>query len=150
MVFSGPRDLSELEFERAMWDRLRSLAAKDEWLGQSYDSSVSSDPENPHFSLSFGGQAYFVIGMHPNASRTARRTPYPTLIFNLHDQFERLREEQRYERMREAILARDVKLDGSVNPMLSRYGQTSEARQYSGRQVEPDWRCPFSGREANQ
>ena len=75
--------------------------------------------------------------------RTARRTAYPTLVFNLHDQFEKLRESQRYERMREAILKRDAALDGEPNPMLARHGEISEAVQYSGRIVGSDWKCPF-------
>ena len=110
---------------------------------QTYANCVSPDPEDPHFSLSFGGEAFFVVGLHPNASRAARRFPRPTLVFNLHDQFERLRAEGRYERMREKILERDVALTGSVNPMLARHGEASEARQYSGRAVGDDWQCPF-------
>ena len=143
VVFDGPRDLSETRFESSLWERLQSLADKDEWRGQAYDPRVSSDPDHPHFSLSFGGEAFFVVGLHPAASRPARRFPRPTMIFNLHDQFERLREEGRYERMRTAILERDEALAGNVNPMLSRFGETSEARQYSGRQVDADWACPF-------
>lgn len=143
VVFSGPEDLDEVAFESAMWERVQSLADKDDWLGQRYESGVSSDPDDPHFSLSFGGKAYFIVGMHPRASRVARRMPYPTMVFNLHDQFVRLREEQKYEKLRAAILARDEKLDGSVNPMLARHGEISEARQYSGRAVNDDWQCPF-------
>jgi FPC/CPF motif-containing protein YcgG len=142
-VFEGPFDLSEEAFEAAMWERLQSLADKDEWRGQTYAECVSPDPEDPHFSLSFGGEAFFVVGLHPNASRAARRFPRPTLVFNLHDQFERLREEGRYERMREKILERDVALAGSINPMLARHGEASEARQYSGRVVDEAWQCPF-------
>lgn len=143
IVFEGPRNLAEEQFEAAMWARLQSLADKDEWRGQPYDRSVSADPSDPHFSLSFGGEAFFVVGLHPNASRPARRFPRPTLVFNLHDQFERLREEGRYERMRERIIERDIALAGDVNPMLARHGETSEARQYSGRAVDEDWQCPF-------
>jgi FPC/CPF motif-containing protein YcgG len=142
-VFEGPFDLSEEAFEAAMWERLQSLADKDEWRGQTYAECVSPDPEDPHFSLSFGGEAFFVVGLHPNASRAARRFPRPTLVFNLHDQFERLRAEGRYERMREKILERDVALAGSINPMLARHGEASEARQYSGRAVDAAWQCPF-------
>jgi len=54
-----------------------------------------------------------------------------------------LREQQRYEKLRASILDRDVALAGSINPMLARHGTVSEARQYSGRAVESDWRCPF-------
>lgn len=143
VVFAEPGDLDEAQFERAMWERLQSLSDKDGWLGQRYAEKVSSNPSDPHFSLSFGGKAYFVVGMHPRASRTARRMAYPTLVFNLHDQFVRLRAEQRYEKMREAILMRDQKLDGSINPMLARHGESSEARQYSGRVVDDTWKCPF-------
>ncbi|WP_340587356.1 guanitoxin biosynthesis heme-dependent pre-guanitoxin N-hydroxylase GntA [Erythrobacter alti] len=144
VVFEGPDDLTETEFEKLMWERIQSLADKDAWLGQPYDERVSADPSDPHFSLSFGGEAFFVVGLHPNASRPARRCPHPTLVFNLHDQFERLREEGRYTRMREAILERDKKLAGSINPMLAKHGESSEARQYSGRMVGGDWKCPFS------
>lgn len=143
VVFAGPRDLDERQFEAAMWKRLQSLANIDERRNQPCDSSVSLDPDDPHFSLSFGGAAFFVVGLHPNASRPARRMPRPTLVFNLHDQFERLREEGKYERMRERILDRDKALAGSINPMLARFGEESEARQYSGREVGKNWRCPF-------
>nr|WP_235506675.1 guanitoxin biosynthesis heme-dependent pre-guanitoxin N-hydroxylase GntA [Altererythrobacter sp. Root672] len=143
VAFKGPDHLTEEQFEAAMWARIQSLADKDEWRGQPYDARVSADPTDSHFSLSFGGEAFFVVGLHPNASRPARRFPRPTLVFNLHDQFQRLRDEGRYERMREKIIERDVDLAGHANPMLSRHGEASEARQYSGRAVDDDWQCPF-------
>lgn len=143
VVFDGPETLSETEFERALWQRVQSLSDKDVWRGQEYDERVSSDPENPHFSLSFGGEAFFVVGLHPHSSRPARRFDRPTMVFNLHDQFERLRAEGKYESMREKILVRDEALAGSRNPMLARHGAASEARQYSGRAVDDAWRCPF-------
>lgn len=144
VIFEGPTDLSEEMFERALWARVQSLSDKDVWRGQDYDPSVSHDPANPHFSLSFGGEAFFIVGLHPNASRPARRFERPTMVFNLHDQFERLRADGRYEGMREKIMVRDEALAGSRNPMLTRHGEASEARQYSGRKVDDDWSCPFS------
>jgi FPC/CPF motif-containing protein YcgG len=143
VIFDGPGDLTEREFEAAMWQRLQSIADKDAWLGQQPDERVSGDPDDPHFSLTFGGEAYFVVGLHPNASRPARRFDRPALVFNLHDQFERLRAEGRYEKMRKKIIARDVALAGSPNPMLERHGDASAARQFSGRAVNDDWQCPF-------
>jgi hypothetical protein len=113
------------------------------WRGQSYDGNVSHDPTNPHFSLSFGGEAFFIVGLHPNASRPARRFGRPCMVFNLHDQFEILRAQGKYEGMREKIMVRDEALAGSRNPMLQRHGEASEARQYSGREVDADWACPF-------
>lgn len=143
VVFDGPDALDEPAFEAALWQRLQSLSDKDVWRGQSYDARVSADPDDPHFSLSFGGEAFFVVGLHPAASRPARRFERPTLVFNLHDQFETLRADGRYETMREAIMVRDEAIAGSRNPMLARHGEMSEARQYSGRAVDPQWRCPF-------
>jgi FPC/CPF motif-containing protein YcgG len=148
VVFEGPEHLSEERFEQLMWERLQSLADKDEWRGQPYDRGVSGDPDDPHFALSFGGSAFFVVGLHPNASRPGRRVPRPALVFNLHAQFERLRADNRYERMRAVIVARDVALAGSVNPMLARFGESSGARQYSGRAVGDGWQCPFRDRRA--
>lgn len=143
VIFEHPCHLDERAFEAAMWQRLQSFADKDAWLRQPYDGEVSPDPDDPHFSLSFGGCAFFVVGLHPHASRPARRFSHPALVFNLHAQFERLREDGKYDRMRERILERDFALAGSTNPMLARHGESSEARQYSGRRVDPGWNCPF-------
>lgn len=144
VIFEGPRTITEACFEESMWNRIQSISDKDVWLGQKYDKRVSPDPTNPHFSLSFAGEAFFVVGLHPHASRKARRFVAPTMIFNLHDQFERLRSEGRYEKLRGNIQVRDEHFSGSVNPMLSRHGELSEARQYSGRTVGEDWGCPFA------
>jgi len=146
VIFAAPTDLDEEGFEKALWQRAQSLSDKDAWKGFRYDPRVCPDPQSPHFSLSFAGEAFFVIGLHPRASRPARRFHKPALVFNLHGQFERLRAEGRYERMRERILIRDKELAGSTNPMLARHGETSEAAQYSGRRVEKNWKCPFHDR----
>jgi FPC/CPF motif-containing protein YcgG len=147
VIFQGPRTLPEAAFEHALWDRVQSLTDKDSWYGNRADPRVSGDPANPHFSLSFGGEAFFVVGLHPRASRAARRFEAPAMVFNLHDQFARLRQDGAYEKLRRTILARDVVQSGSVNPMLARHGELSEARQYSGRTVGADWACPFARRE---
>lgn len=136
----------EAEFERQLWRRLQSLSDKDEWLGQPVDPRISTDPDDPHFALSFGGEGFFVVGLHPRASRPARRFHVPAMVFNLHGQFELLRAAGRYQPLREAIMRRDVALAGSANPMLAEHGHGSAARQYSGRVVDESWRCPFSGR----
>lgn len=143
VLFRGPRSLNEAQFETCLWERLQSLTDKDSWHGQSHDARVSADPSNPHFSLSFGGEAFFVVGLHPKASRPARRFAYPAMVFNLHDQFEEMRKQNIYERMKEKILQRDKVLAGSANPMLQVFGENSEARQYSGRVVDDSWVCPY-------
>jgi FPC/CPF motif-containing protein YcgG len=140
----APRD--EQRFELGLWTRLQSLSDKDEWLGQRGDPRVAHDPDDPHFAMSFGGEAFFIVGLHPNASGPARRFATPAMVFNLHDQFETLRSDGRYDKLRASILERDEAIAGSINPMLAQHGIVSAARQYSGRAVEPGWRCPYSGR----
>jgi uncharacterized protein len=143
IVFAGPYDLDECAFEAALWSRLNALTAIDRARGFVPDPKFSTDPRDPAFALSFGGTAFFAVGLHPAASRLARRAPSPVIVLNRHDQFARLRRAKQYERMREVILARDTEFDGSANPMIARHGETSEARQYSGRAVGEDWTCPF-------
>ena len=142
-IFGGPLMASETNFERYLWERIQSLHEKDVWLSAPYDPQVSADPAAPDFALSIGGTAFFVVGLHPRASRKARRFERPALVFNLHDQFRRLRADGRYEKMRDTIIGRDRRWTGSVNPMLAPHGSVSEARQYSGRAVGGDWTCPF-------
>lgn len=141
-IFGGPISIDEIKFETLLWQQLTALnridAGKSAW-----DPHVSSDPADPHFSFSFAGQALYVIGLHAQSSRLARQFRWPTLIFNAHEQFEKLRAEGKWRRMQQAIRERDTELQGTINPMLSDFGQRSEARQYSGRKVEPGWQPDF-------
>ncbi|MFN2476528.1 MAG: guanitoxin biosynthesis heme-dependent pre-guanitoxin N-hydroxylase GntA [Chthoniobacterales bacterium] len=141
-VFRGPTHQTEQQFEGALWSQLQQLNRLDA-THFDWDHTAQSDPTDPQFSFSFAGQALYVIGMHPNSSRLARQFPWPTMIFNPHEQFERLRADGKWKRMQETIRERDVELQGSINPMLSDFGESTEARQYSGRAVEADWRAPF-------
>jgi FPC/CPF motif-containing protein YcgG len=141
--FKEPKPHTPKPFEDALWKQLAMLHELDrEHFAWSAD--VSSDPANPDFSFSFAGHPFFVVGLSPASPRWARRFPWPTLVFNDHFQFERLREEQRFEPMRDAIRERDAALHGETNPMLADFGKHSEARQYSGRKVGPRWKCPVS------
>lgn len=138
-AFRTPVPTSEVEFEDLLWRQLAMLHAADD---APWDETVSSNPDNPHFGFSVAGRAFFVIGMHPAASRQARRAPLPVLVFNLHSQFEQLRASGHYDRIRDTVRKRDVRLQGCPNPMVADHGVRSEARQYSGRVVGDDWRPP--------
>jgi FPC/CPF motif-containing protein YcgG len=141
-VFREPIPAGELDFERALWSQLERLHALDRTLHE-WDPAVSDDPADPDFSFSLAGNAFFVVGMHPQASRRARRFAWPALIFNAHEQFEDLRSNGTFAGLQQQIRARDVRLQGNINANLADYGRHSEAAQYSGRQVEGDWKCPF-------
>lgn len=135
---------SEKEFENLLWQQLQIIHDEDP---VAWDNRVSNNPEHNEFSFSIGGRAFYVIGMHPKSSRMARRSPYPTLVFNLHWQFEKLREMGVYQKVRDKIRKRDAALQGTINPVLEDFGDRSEARQYSGRNVESDWKCPFHSKK---
>lgn len=141
-AFDGPAATSEEEFEQLLWRQLQQLHDLDV-LHHAWDPSVSSDPQDPNFSFSFATRSFFVVGLHPSASRMARKFTWPTLVFNSHAQFEALRDSGIMPRMQTTIRNRDKRLQGSQNPMLSEHGVSSEARQYSGRHVEDDWSCPL-------
>jgi FPC/CPF motif-containing protein YcgG len=138
--FRGPQVRDENHYEEMLWALLQRLHDVDE---EPWAPEVSADPSDPHFGFSVAGTPFFIVGLNPEASREARRFPVPVLVFNLHEQFQALRESGAFERMRDTIRRRDEDLQGSVNPMVSDYGSVSEARQYSGRELEEGWEPPF-------
>ncbi|MPZ49622.1 MAG: hypothetical protein GEU75_10060 [Dehalococcoidia bacterium] len=139
--FAEPKLRTMKAFETLLWRQLGALHALDR-EHFAWNPAVSNDPEDTSFSFSFAGGAYFVVGLSPASKRWARRFPWPTLVFNDHFQFERLRANQQFERIRDTIRERDQTLHGDVNPMMADYGNHSEARQYSGRNVGEAWKCP--------
>lgn len=145
VLFRQPGVLTEQAFETLLWHYLQAMHDADA-VHHDWDPQVSKDPESADFSFSVGGRGYYVVGLHPGASRTARRFLRPALVFNLHDQFERLRSDGKYGTIRNTIIERDTRLEGTRNPMLKPFGSSSEARQYSGRAVDEPWTCPFHAR----
>ena len=143
-LFEGPVDTDEIRFEALLWSQLRRLYELDAGRGTPWAPDVSNDPDSANFSVSLAGHPFFVIGLHPGASRIARRFPHPVLVFNSHRQFEQLRADGRYQKMQAATRTRDRALQGSINPNLSDFGIAAETRQYSGRAVDASWTCPVS------
>ena len=144
--FSGTEIQSEAHYEQLIWRQLQLMHEIDR-RRFSWDSSVSADPVDQNFSFSIGGRAFFIVGLHPLASRKSRTVTTPILVFNLHEQFERLRACGKFEKFMKMIRAREVAYQGDLNPMLRVFGESSEARQYSGRAVPDDWICPFHRKE---
>lgn len=142
-IFERPDIRDEEDFEYLLWRQLGLLHEIDRgrW---SWDPAVSADPDDPRFSFCVAGRAFFVVGMHPRASRVARQAPVPALIFNYHEQFDMLRARGQMDRVSRIIRAKDGRLQDRPNPVLAHFGEISEARQYAGREVEADWQCPFA------
>lgn len=149
-AFNHAPVMDERSFETALWDRLQRLHEIDRQRGVEWAENVSHDPASPNFGVSVNGVAYFVIGLHPGASRAARRFCRPALVFNSHDQFEQLRADGRYQALQKVIREKDIDANGSINPMIGTHGQRNQAAQYSGRQVGDDWECPFKFKEPKQ
>ena len=139
-IFDDPTIRDEAHFEKLLWQQLEALHRVDE---QPWAPSASSDPNDKNFGFSFGGVAFFVVGMHPRSARRARRFARPTLVFNDHRQFDELRAQGSFPKMQRVIRDRDQTWQGTANPMLADFGTISEARQYSGRSVPAEWKCPF-------
>ena len=144
-TFDGPFGLDETGFETLVWDQLQGLHDRDADRF-AWSDFADPDPASDRFAFSIAGQAFFVVGLHANSSRITRRFSHPTLVFNSHVQFERLRERGIYGRIRNEVRTREMALQGSINPNLSDFGERSEAGQYSGRAVPADWTCPFRPR----
>ena len=82
-------------------------------------------------------------GFYPSDGKIClARLARPVLAFNPHGQFERLRNDGRYARMRDVIRRRDQRLQGTINPVVRDHGTESEARQYSGQPVGSTWEPP--------
>ena len=142
IIFRGPKDCTDFEFDRLLWQRLQAIADLDS-ENYDYDPRVNSDPASVHFSFSLKREAFFILGLQPQAKRLSRQFTYPTLVFNPHQEFEKLRANNHYEPMKEIVRKRDLAYSGSINPMLKDFGEASEAAQYSGRYYGTQWQCPF-------
>jgi uncharacterized protein len=144
--FDGPTIGSDAEFEVLLWSQLQDLHAADVAAGHAWAAGVSSDPSHRDFAYSVAGHPFFLVGMHPGAERVSRRSPTPSLAFNSHRQFDRLKQSGVYAGLQRRIRAREVRLQGSVNLLLADFGTRPEAVQYAGRSAGDEWACPFSPR----
>jgi hypothetical protein len=138
---------NEDDFHGKLWRHLQTMHDVDA-QSHAWDARVSPDPADRSFSFSVAARAFFVVGLHPRSSRLSRQAPFPCLVFNFHDQFEHLRAIGQYDTLQQAIRQRDIALQGSINPVLARFGERSEAAQYSGNLRLAASACPFRARQA--
>ena len=142
ILFKGPEHLSEEDFEKSLWTRLQALSDLDAKKYE-YANGVSQNPKSADFCYSIKEEAFFILALHADSSRESRKFEYPVIVFNSHQQFEKLKESGTYNKMQSIIRKRDVDYTGSINPMLSNFGERSSAFQISGKKHESNWECPF-------
>jgi FPC/CPF motif-containing protein YcgG len=130
------------KFENDFWIFLKNLRAYDRNL-YPHDPRVSEDPADKEFSFSIKSEAFFILLLHPDSPRWARRFPGPAIVFNAHVQFEKLRIQGVFDKVRTLIRTRDKLLQGTANPMLSDYGEKSEVFQYVGRNYSSNEEIPL-------
>ncbi|MEO6407110.1 MAG: guanitoxin biosynthesis heme-dependent pre-guanitoxin N-hydroxylase GntA [Ferruginibacter sp.] len=147
IIFKGPVEINEDMFDTFLWNRLQAIADLDA-DNYFFDKRVSPDPNASTFSFSIKEEAFYIIGLHAGSSRPSRRFKYPVLVFNPHEQFEKLRETPAYDKMKNIVRKRDITFSGSVNPMLEDFGNASETFQYSGRKNDKQWQCPLKIKHA--
>lgn len=143
-VFTSPYPIpdNEIQFEEKLWHEL-SLLSSEEDRSVDWSEKDSSDPNDRTFCLSLHGDKLFVVGLHPQSSRVARRFSRPAMVFNAMSQFEQFENGGTYKAMVATIRRRELKLQGSINPMVLAHGDVWESIQYSGREVPDSWKCPF-------
>ncbi len=139
---SFPEDsvLSEQDFENRLWHELSCISSIDM---SPWDPNFSSNPQDKTFCFSLGGNAFFVVGLHSKSSRRSRTFPYPSMIFNLYEQFEIITRMNQYESMVQTNRKKGLIYEGDVNPMVEKFGDRWESIQFSGRQNDDNWKCPF-------
>ena len=144
-VFTAPIHTldNELGFENKLWRELSMLSSEEE-RAVDWGDINSSDPSDPSFCFSLNGVKLFVVGLHPESSRFARRFSRPAMVFNAFPQFEVFEEEGTYPAMVKIIRQNELKFQGSINPMVLAHGDAWESIQYSGRENPESWKCPFN------
>jgi len=125
------------DFEKKFWDLIKNLHIEDK-KNFSHDPRVDSDFKSSNFSFSLKSEAFFILALHPDSPRLSRRLSFPAIVFNPHQQFETLRKNGLFDKIRNLIRNRDKALQGYVNPMLSDFGEKSEIYQYTGRMYSPE------------
>lgn len=140
-MFSGA-EYSEEDFEARMWRQL-SLLTSIEDADQDWGTVAERDPAHPKFRFCLAGSEFFVVGLHPKASRLARQFPVPAMVFNVFSQFDKLKKLSQFDQMVTVNRKRDEQFQGTVNPMAAQYAEKWESIQFSGKQNPSHWRCPF-------
>jgi len=133
----------ESMFETRLWAILENLRKLDQ---APVPNGFSTDPARNNFSFCFGGEGFFVAAFHPGSWRWSRRFMFPLLVFNMHRQFDGLKQSGMFAPLRDTVRKNDAELQGSPNNLVADFGQQPEAPQYAMRRVPHGWKPPgYSG-----
>ncbi|ENW9131295.1 guanitoxin biosynthesis heme-dependent pre-guanitoxin N-hydroxylase GntA [Escherichia coli] len=130
VFFNEVKLSSEKDFECFLWDILTRLNDIDK-NKYNWATGYSKNTNDKHFSFSIAGEAFFIVGLHPMAHRISRRFYIPTLVFNHHAMFEKLKASGNFERYKTAIRKNEMRIQGLLNKHLHDFDDHSEASQYA-------------------
>jgi len=82
-AFSHQDIESDFRFEELLWRQLWLLKQCD---NKPWEKSVDSNSESDFFRFNLLGKAFYILGMHSESSAKAKQSPYPCIVFTLHDQ----------------------------------------------------------------
>lgn len=136
LILKNPEYLSFDHFEKIFWQFLRSVNVMDKAI-YPHDPRVGSEVMDNDYSFSLKSEAFFILALHPQSPRWARRFKYPAIVLNPHVQFENLRLKNVFKKVQNVIRTKDKLLQGFINPMLNDFGEKSEVFQYTGRAYAP-------------
>lgn len=123
-------------FANMFWDFMQVTHDLDS-LTHQYDQSVSSNPAESSFELSFRGRAAFPTTLHGNSPRSARKFAYAGWALNQSSQFNALRKAGKFEDWKRKIRTADKGFDpsGQSNPLLVDHGEASPVAQLGGAEL---------------
>jgi FPC/CPF motif-containing protein YcgG len=110
--FTGPQPEDWSHFDVRIRRQLQFLRDMDSY---EYDRETQADAKSLRASFSFAGRAFFLVEFYAASPHWTRRFAWPTLVFNPRHQFERLREEGKFERFQQVVQARERALQESIN-----------------------------------
>jgi FPC/CPF motif-containing protein YcgG len=113
---------SEEEYEDRMWAEINSFCQD--------------------IPVKYKNEQLFIVGLHSNASRKARKFEHCSLVINLFSQFERLEKSDSYHNLVQNIRNRDINFSGSVNPTVEKFADIWEEVQFSGKENDLSWKVP--------
>ncbi|HII4319170.1 TPA: guanitoxin biosynthesis heme-dependent pre-guanitoxin N-hydroxylase GntA, partial [Vibrio parahaemolyticus] len=148
ITFSGESFDDGEMFEEFLWEILSKLNAIDTKNNYAWSDQCDRSVESPNFAYSIAEHPYFIVGLHPESSRISRQLTVPAIVFNSHEQFKALKKTGAYQKLQKEIRSRDTVIQGDINPLLSNFGDRSEAIQYAAaHSVDGKFSCPFSAKQ---
>lgn len=141
LMFKELRRWTKGSFRKHFWKFLKNISQlQDKYYP--YAKGYSPVLKDKNFSFSFGEVANYIAAFFADSPRVTRRFAYTALIFNPHDQFNKLKESGKFVSFQKSVDIKDHRLQGSNNESLTDFGEQSEWPQYDS--IDGSSGCPIN------